>query len=152
MLSPAQYWVARAVLALGLTLTLGSGAREAVRHNELAEAPSRPPRATPSSPRFDRVSVLHSHPQLAVPTFVFASAAASEPASAALRASQSAVAVSRGFLADFAPLYGLSRTDAANAEVAGVHDTGFGPIIVSYRQRVAGVEVFRERLNVVLSA
>jgi hypothetical protein len=40
--------------------------------------------------------------------------------------------------------------DSSGAYVSEVHDIGRGPIIVRYRQRIDGVEVFRNELNVVM--
>src|SRR5436190_11625470 len=37
------------------------------------------------------------------------------------------------------------------AYVSEVHDVGYGPIIVRYRQRIDGIEVFRNELNVVMA-
>src|SRR5438874_4788633 len=50
---------------------------------------------------------------------------------------------------------GTAEVAAMSAEVSGayvseVHDVGRGPIIVRYRQRVDGIDVFRNELNVVM--
>src|SRR5437763_3069954 len=41
-------------------------------------------------------------------------------------------------------------SDVDGAYVAEVHDIGRGPIIVRYRQRIDGIDVFRNELNVVM--
>src|SRR6266480_719704 len=41
--------------------------------------------------------------------------------------------------------------DSEGAYVAHVHDTGRGAIIIKYRQRVDGIEVFRSELNVAMT-
>src|SRR5436189_2723421 len=41
--------------------------------------------------------------------------------------------------------------DVSGAYVAEVHDIGRGPIIVRYRQRIDGIDVFRNELNVVMT-
>src|SRR6266850_2033412 len=40
--------------------------------------------------------------------------------------------------------------DLSGAYVSEVHDVGRGPIIVRYRQRIDGIDVFRNELNVVM--
>jgi len=42
-------------------------------------------------------------------------------------------------------------SDFGGAYVAHVHDTGRGAIIVKYRQRIDGIEVFRDELNVMMT-
>lgn len=49
-----------------------------------------------------------------------------------------------------APLYDLPASALAATVVKNVHDTGRGGIIVSLGQEVDGVEIFRERLNLLL--
>src|SRR5262249_2935015 len=41
--------------------------------------------------------------------------------------------------------------DMSGAYVSEVHDLGRGPIIVRYRQRIDGIDVFRNELNVVMA-
>jgi hypothetical protein len=83
--------------------------------------------------------------QLDLPTFVWfgesSGAATREPAEAAARQQ----------LFAHASLYGLGFSDAAGAYVANVHDLGRGPIVVKFRQRIDGIDVFRDELNVVLT-
>src|SRR6266498_3166555 len=40
--------------------------------------------------------------------------------------------------------------DVSGAYVSEIHDIGRGPIIVRYRQRIDGIDVFRNELNVVM--
>src|SRR5205085_11421803 len=42
-------------------------------------------------------------------------------------------------------------SDLSGAYVAEVHDIGRGPIIIRYRQRIDGIDVFRNELNVVMT-
>ena len=98
-------------------------------------------------------SVVQTEPRLGVPTFVWTrdslrpSARAPGLYTGVVRPE---VAAARAVLADFAPLYGLSDADVSGAVVASVHDLGTGPILVKYRARRDGIEIFREELNVVL--
>ncbi len=50
----------------------------------------------------------------------------------------------------FAGAYHLDAAALAAAEVTHVHDTGRGAVIVVFRQRVDGVEVYRDALKVVM--
>src|SRR5881409_3454364 len=44
----------------------------------------------------------------------------------------------------------VAALSAGSAYVSEIHDIGRGPIIVRYRQRIDGIDVFRNELNVVL--
>jgi hypothetical protein len=57
----------------------------------------------------------------------------------------------RRHITRFASLYGVSSADIASAVVANLHDTGRGAIVVKFRQRLEGIEIFREELNVVMA-
>lgn len=50
-------------------------------------------------------------------------------------------------LRGLANAYGLRRDTVASAEIESVHDTGFGPVIARFKQRVDGVEVFRSQMS-----
>jgi large repetitive protein len=98
-------------------------------------------------------SVMQMEPRLGVPTFLWArssSASLSRPQWLVSGIPDQEVAAARATLADYAPLYGLADGDADDAVVAHVHDRGDGPILVKFRAEVAGIEIFREELNVVL--
>jgi len=81
-----------------------------------------------------------------VPTFVWAPKGAAAPQVAGLTRESAA----RAHLAEYAELYHLSPAALETAEVAQVHDTGRGGIIVTFRQRVDGVEVYRNDLKVLM--
>jgi len=59
-------------------------------------------------------------------------------------------AAARIHLDKLAPLYALPGAAVEATVVKNVHDTGRGGIIVSLGQEVDGVEIFRERLNLLL--
>lgn len=59
-------------------------------------------------------------------------------------------AVAKQSLFARAATYGLGFSDVAGAYAANVHDTGRGAIVVKFRQRIDGIDVFRDELNVVL--
>jgi hypothetical protein len=91
------------------------------------------------------------HERLDVPTFVWFGGTGGGSVSAMSGADESAENVARQQLFSNAPLYGLGFSDVAGAYVANLHDTGRGAIVVKFRQRIDGVEVFRDELNVVLT-
>ncbi|MEA2572342.1 MAG: large repetitive protein [Acidobacteriota bacterium] len=93
--------------------------------------------------------------RLGVPTFVWAN-----PATAAAHIDLIArpsgndgpqAAAARGHLGAYATLYGLNSMDVSTAQVAQVHDTGKGAVIVKFRQSVDGIEIFREEANVLMT-
>ena len=94
-------------------------------------------------------------PRLGIPTFLWldraapAVKAAASPLRSAPRA-EAAADIARASLAATAPLYHLGPADLDDVEVTDVHDTGRGGVIVRLRQRLAGIEVFRERVSVLL--
>ncbi|WP_163865430.1 M36 family metallopeptidase [Myxococcus eversor] len=60
-------------------------------------------------------------------------------------------AAARAYLEQQAQVYGLSPADLEAAYVHQVHDVGRGGIIVFFRQRVAGLEVARTELKVLMT-
>ena len=88
--------------------------------------------------------------QLGVPSFVWANPEQSRANVSALKAELQPTAAAREYVSRYAPLYGLDRKTLSGAELKNVHDTGKGVIIAKYRQRVNGVEVFGQELNVAM--
>lgn len=89
-----------------------------------------------------RGSPIHVESRLGVPSFVWAGAQGD------LSRAASAGDAARAHLERYAPLYGI---DARDPVLVRVEDRGRGPVIADFRQRVAGVEVFRESLKVVMN-
>jgi large repetitive protein len=99
-------------------------------------------------------SVVQTESRLGVPTFLWtrdtpAQAAATRTAIAG--AADPAVAAARAVLADYAPLYGLTDSDVADAVVANVDQRRTGPVLVKLRAQRGGIEIFGEELNVVMN-
>lgn len=84
----------------------------------------------------------------AVPRFLRASRKQPLPA---FTASASKEAAARFYLKEYAHRYGLPPAALDNAEVASVHDVGRGGIIVTFRQQIDGVEVFRGDVKVLMA-
>jgi MYXO-CTERM domain-containing protein len=84
----------------------------------------------------------------AVPRFIWASKQKPLPPLSALARPESAA---RWYLDAYIHRYGLTPAALDNAEVAHVHDTGRGGIIVAFRQKIGGVEVFRSDVKVLMA-
>jgi hypothetical protein len=109
------------------------------------------PRGTPQAP-------VHLDAPLGVPSFLWASSAGAQaaqatqatgPAAAAPRAGP--VEAARAHLAGLASAYDLSPDDVRRAVATRIHDTGRGPVVVTFRQYPGGLEVFREEASVALT-
>src|SRR5262245_30531971 len=94
---------------------------------------------------------LQTHEIFGVPTFLWASEAARAGVSSPRRRGLGPEAAAREHLQRFAPLYDLEPGEAQSAELGAVHDTGRGAVIVSFRQRVNGVAVFRDEIKMIMS-
>jgi large repetitive protein len=96
---------------------------------------------------------IHVEGRFGVPTFLWA-APAKAPAvrsSVAKPLGSPVEASARAYLAQYAPLYGLKAADASTASLIFTHDTGTGPLIAKFNQRVEGIEIFREEINVLMN-
>jgi hypothetical protein len=82
-----------------------------------------------------------------VPSFLWASRSAPE----AYALGQAPEQAARTYLARYAPLYQVSAADVASSRLASVHDTGRGGVIVTMRQQVGDVEVFRSDVKLLLN-
>jgi len=88
--------------------------------------------------------------RLGVPSFLFANAESAQNKNQGTgRTTEESAA--RGHMAKFAPLYQLADYDLATAELKSIHNTGRGAIVVQLRQRIDGVEVFRDEIKVVMN-
>jgi hypothetical protein len=90
------------------------------------------------------------HERFDVPTFVWFARGAS-PNVMQTQSVQTSESAARAYLFENASALGLEFGDAANATVAGIHDTHRGAIIVKFQERIDGIEVFRETLNVAMT-
>lgn len=90
--------------------------------------------------------VAHLDSRQGVPSFIWADRAAVG------QAPYGAITdVARWYLGRFASAYRLNRASLSTVYASHVHDTGRGGIIVSFQQRVDGVDVVRNRLNVLMT-
>ena len=87
-----------------------------------------------------------------VPTFVWAAPAAKSANTPNPRtgARPGVDQVAPGHLGRVAGFYGLDRADLATASLRRVHDKGRGGVVLTYKQRIGGVEVFGEELKLLL--
>lgn len=92
--------------------------------------------------------------RLRVPTFVWAardeSSPSQQPGPAAGPKEGREERAARAHLGRFRDLYSLNASDVSGATLHSVHTTRRGPVIVKFRQQVAGIEIFREEMSVIL--
>lgn len=106
----------------------------------------------PSRPLAKLATVAHVEARLGVPTFVWG--ARPGPSTASVLGSLEALrpeVAARRHLFELAELYRLSPEDVSAAQVRAVHDTGAGGLIVTFRQSVEGLTVFRDELSVLMN-
>ena len=107
-----------------------------------------PPGLSKDLVRSDRP--LQTHEIFGLPTFLWASEAARAGDESPRRQGLSPEAAAREHLGRFASLYDLEPGEAASVDLASIHDTGRGAVIVSFRQRVNGVPVFRDEIKMIM--
>src|SRR5882724_2506244 len=95
-------------------------------------------------------ATMQMEKRLGVPSFLFANAASAENKSQGT-GSTPEEAAARGHMARFAELYHLDEYDISTCEVKGIHNTGRGAVVVQMRQRIDGVEVFRDEMKIVMN-
>ncbi|HEY8560690.1 MAG TPA: M36 family metallopeptidase [Pyrinomonadaceae bacterium] len=119
----------------------------------LAETPARAERFAESDPAIEGGRVAQTEPRFGVPTFLWADGPAkAETANGdGSRRAGDKESAARAHLGRFAARYRLNKTDVATAKLAAVHDTGKGAIVVKFKQRLNGVEVFRDEVNVIMN-
>jgi uncharacterized protein (TIGR03382 family) len=98
------------------------------------------------------VHVLHTEPRLGVPTLVWGNPSAEDPRTRSGLKRMGPEQAARAHLARLAPLYRLVPQMAAQVS-ATVEEplAGQGTALVTFRQEVEGIEVFRHSLTVVLN-
>ena len=89
--------------------------------------------------------VLHDERRLGVPTFVWAAFAPQQPPPAG-----SAEQIAWSHVRRHAALYRLDDAALAQLRLESLHDTGRGAIVATYVRSIDGVDVFKDRLRVVL--
>ncbi|HET6372575.1 MAG TPA: M36 family metallopeptidase, partial [Candidatus Polarisedimenticolia bacterium] len=92
---------------------------------------------------------VQTDPYLGIPTFLWASREGS-PGTAS-KGRESSEQAARRHIGRYAGFYRLGPHDIADAQAGVVHDTGSGVIIVPFRQRVSGIDVFRDEMKVALT-
>ncbi len=143
-----------AVLAIAVAVALPAAGRTLAPVDALVQAPA----TVAAPPAALRSATAGTLPQvdarLGVPTFLWgADAAATLQAQArtpAPKAALDAEAAARAHLADLADLYRIAPADVAALPMHDLQRLPGGGAIVRFRGQVAGVEVFREQVNVLL--
>ncbi|HSN97333.1 MAG TPA: M36 family metallopeptidase, partial [Candidatus Nanopelagicales bacterium] len=139
--------VAFLALCAGLVAGASGHAREIEGFDANASAPARGlrPELAREAARVSGVAASIDE-RRGVPSFLWANGAQPAPPGVAARPD----AAARQHLARFARAYGLTPAALATAEVAHVHDLGRGAVVVTLRQRLDGVEVYRNDAKVVM--
>jgi len=135
-------------LALCAGLVVGSvaHAKELGSYDVNAAAPQASPRkATIAEAARAGGSITSFDARRGAPSFLWATRKHSAPGVAVMPE-----AAARRYLGTFARTYGLSPAALGTAEVVSVHDLGRGAVIVKLRQRIDGVEVYRNDVKVML--
>jgi hypothetical protein len=108
-----------------------------------------------AQPRLEGGHLVQTEARLAVPTFLWATETSRgqvrQLSSATAQAKTQIESAAREHFGGNASRYRLSQTDVAEARLAAIHDTGKGAIIVKFKQDIAGVEVFRDEINVIMN-
>lgn len=88
-----------------------------------------------------------------VPTFIWAGRNTQSPSlrPGSLGSGGPEEAAARAHLGHYAELYNLNAEDVDTASVRFVHNIGKGPIIVKFYQKIGGIEILLEELNVVMN-
>src|SRR6185436_11823157 len=94
---------------------------------------------------------LHTQESLGVPTFLWAADAGQPDPHAPNRKSLGAEQAAREHLGRYLELYDLDPDEVQTAALASIHDTGRGAVIVAFRQRVNGIDVFRDEIKVIMN-
>jgi len=135
-------------LALCAGLVVGSvaHAKDLGSYDVNAAAPQASPRqATIAEAARAGGSITAFDERRGAPSFLWATRKHSAPGAAVMPEM-----AARHYLDKFARTYGLSPAAVGTAEVVSVHDLGRGAVIVKLRQRIDGVEVYRNDVKVML--
>jgi large repetitive protein len=135
--------VALGIVALGL---LGAcGAADSKRDQQNLDGPAASPAGEPVPVV---ATIVHRDDRTGLPRFAWLDVKA---ASKGLMKGKPARDAAWGTLRGVAKTYGLKQEVVASAEIESLHDTGTGPVIARFKQRLDGIDVFRSQLNIALS-
>lgn len=136
--------------AAGAASAAGGGKAKARRTISAPAAQAAPVRAALRRDLVTSAESISLNQQLGVPSFLWANPDLPAAQVSAIKPELRAQVAAESHLRKFAPLYGLDRKTLSGAELKHLHDTGSGVIIAKYRQRVNGIEVFAQELNVAM--
>ncbi|WNZ60189.1 hypothetical protein QEG98_29880 [Myxococcus sp. MxC21-1] len=144
-----KQWLTHVLLAS----CLGTSASAAPRSNFdafLARPGSTPLAVADAQAHARGLRVEHTETRLGVPSVLW-SMQSGPGLETAARAGTRPEDAARAYLGQVADLYRLKREDVSAAPLQAVHQTGKGAVIVTFRQAVEGVEVFRSEVKVVMT-
>ena len=93
--------------------------------------------------------VAHRDDRTGLATFVWGDAL--DAATKEKRRTQAVEVAAQAYVADYGPRFGLTRAQAKQLELGQTHDLGTGAIIVGFKQRAFGYDVFRGELKVAMT-
>ena len=95
---------------------------------------------------------IQAEPRLGVPSFVWTRGTKPQlPLGMLIPGKDEAVAAARALLSDLAPLYKLQPSDLSGATLHEATDPTRAPITVTFKRQIDGIEVFRDRIVVVMA-
>jgi len=142
----------RKLLSVSLLLTVGSAAsaRELASVDALSEFQRTPPNQTGHLMKKSKDYKGHMEERLGIPTFLTLSPLALKKSSLGMVALPEVVA--RQHLSSMADVYKISSREISALPIKLVQQLSNGASIVQFTQEVNGIEVFRERANILVGA
>ncbi|MCI0408086.1 MAG: hypothetical protein L0191_05880, partial [Acidobacteria bacterium] len=141
-------------LLIGLTSASAGFARDLTNVDALASKErARRPLRLPKSRLQELVrpdKPLHTQESLGVPTFLWAAESGQPDPHTPNRKGLSPEQAAREHLGRYLPLYDLDLGEVQSAALGSIHDTGRGAVIVTFRQRVNGIDVFRDEIKLIM--
>jgi len=131
------------VAAAGL-LAVGCGGKSNSGKSVVGE----PGDETANQPLPVQANVVHRNAQLGVPSFSWLSHL---PGQTLVRAGTTATQVAWGTVRGLAGAYQLGDRALGSTTLSHVHDTGKGPIVAQFEQRVDGLDVWSGRLSIAMT-
>lgn len=146
--------LATAICLSGSSAAVAAVARSLPNHDAFLSSTRRLPVVTPTSVagKVNPGKAMQVEPRLGVPSFVWTNGTKAQlPAGMLTPGKDQAVDAARAFLSGLAPLYGLQGSDLSGATLYEATDPARAPITVTFKRQIDGIEVFRDRIVVVMT-
>ena len=104
------------------------------------------------APEFVRPgTAIHKDERLGVPTFFWSAFSGAGTLPTVPPGQQAEGVIARFHLARHAVLYGLQPRDLSRVVLHDIHNLGKGPVIVTFRNAVDGIEVYQEEIKIMMN-